>query len=386
MKQVLPLFSFVLFVSIFSFTGNQIIAQTINAEYERFHAFEAKYMQSGMALSPDLKLLAIATTQSYPLYIVDLASRKTLHTFDAGNWYAGSRITWSAKGTYLLMQQLFYLDFSKNKDREVNFEIVDANSGRSVLKLDRYHDVKISADEKSVFALSGNSVEVRSLPDGKILRSFSAPYSTNSIAISPDGKLLALSERPSDRFLAVDTQFQRNKKGLKFTKTYKQVVSFYNIADFSFVKTIGEYYDNIYRLDWTPDGKFLLCLNIPHLKATTATTGRQNFISVIDAAHLENTRTVFPSNSNYEPDFRMNHGGNLIGVVSWGKFPELRIHDFFTGEVLHRFEMSTRVLEGIDKLDFPSDGRVFIEFSPDDKAVFATFGNQMLKWVIPTEE
>ncbi len=379
--------SWILFLCLISgpFINTETKAQKINAEYERYSLTGEKYIHSGMAMSPDQKYIAIASNQSYPLYIVDYVNRKVLSQFDVGNWYAGSRVSWSAKGKYILLQQLFYNDFSSNKDREVNFEIVDAGSGRSVLKLEKYHDVKISPDEQYAIALTGNTIEIRSISTGKVERSFSVGDATNSLAISPDGKTIAVSEKPGDKFLSADSQFRKNKKGLKYVKKYKQVISFYNFSDFKLIQTANEYYDNVYRLDWSDDGRYIFCLNIPHLKATTATSGRQNFISVLDGVNFQSTRTVFPSNSNYEPDFRLSHDGKYMGIVSWGKFPELRVHDFETGQALQRFEMSTRVMEGISKLEFPSDGRVFIEFLPDDKSILATFGNQMLQWNIPQE-
>lgn len=361
--------------------------QTINAEYEKFHASDDLYIQSGMAMSPDMQFMAIAGTQSFPLSVFDISNRKVIRQFDVGNWYAGSRVSWSAAGRYLLLQQLFYLDFAKNKDREVNFEIVDAQSGQRVLRLEKYHDVKISPDEKYAVALNGNALEFWNLGSRQKDRTMNIPgNATNSLAMSPDGQYIAVSERPGDDFLNSDPQFRKNKKGRKFTQKYKQVVTVYRAAGFSKVTTINEYYDNIYRLEWSSDGRFIFCLNIPHTKATTAVSGRQNFISVIDGATLEPTRTVFPSNSNFEPDFRMSHNGRLMGVVSWGKFPEIRVHDFETGVVLHRFEMGSRLMEGIRKLEFPSDGRVFIEFMPGDKSILATFGNQLLLWNIPQDE
>ncbi|MHC1774829.1 MAG: WD40 repeat domain-containing protein [Lentimicrobium sp.] len=386
MNRKSPL-KWILIFSVFSgiFVASESKAQKINAEYERYSLTGDKYLHSGMAMSPDQQYVAIASNQSYPLYIVDYVNRKVVRQFDVGNWYAGSRVSWSAKGKFILLQQLFYHDFSGNKDREVNFEIVDAGSGRSVLKLAKYHDVKISPDEQTAIALTGNTIEIRSLSTGKTERSFSVGDATNSLAISPDGKTIAVSEKPNDKFLGSDPQFRKNKKGLKYVKKYKQVVSFYNFSDLKLIRTANEYYDNVYRLDWSDDGRYVFCLNIPHLKATTATSGRQNFISVLDGVNFQSTRTVFPSNSNYEPDFRLSHNGKYMGIVSWGKFPELRVHDFETGQVLQRFEMSTRVMEGISKLEFPSDGRVFIEFLPDNKSILATFGNQMLQWNIPQE-
>ncbi|MFH1121146.1 MAG: WD40 repeat domain-containing protein [Bacteroidota bacterium] len=359
---------------------NIAVSQTINAEYERFHATDTKYIHSGMAISPDKSLIALTTTQSYPLYIYDITGRRVVRQFDVGNWYAGSRVTWSSEGRYLLLQQLYYIDFASNKDRQVNFEIIDAVTGRRILRLDKYHDVKITPDEKYAVALTGSKIEIKDLSDGNNVRSFSVYNATNSLCLSPDGKYIAVSERPGDQLLNQDPQFRKNKKGLKFTKKYKQIISVYKTDDFSPVATINEYYDNIFRLEWSSDGKYIFCLSIPHLKAATATSGRQNFISLIDAERFQSTRTVFPSNSNYEPDFRLSHDGKSMGVVSWGKFPELRVHDFATGQVVHRFEMSSRIMEGVNKLDFPTDGKVFIEFLPGDKSMLATFGNQLLLW------
>lgn len=374
---------FALFVALFF--GKTSNAQTINAEYEKFLASDAKYIQSGMAMSPDQRYMAISTIQSFPLYIYDFQNRKVIRQFDVGNWYAGSRVSWSAGGKYLLLQQLFYHDFAKNKDREVNFKVIDAETGNSTMRFDNYHDVAITPDDQYAVALSGNIIEFRNLKTGATDRSFSVPEATNSICLSPDGKFIAVSERPGDHFLKSDPQFRKNKKGMKFTKKYKQVITVYRLADFSQVNTLNEYYDNIYRLEWSKDGKYIFCLNIPHAKAATATSGRQNFISVIDAVELKATRIVFPSNSNFEPDFKLSYNGKLMGVVSWGKFPELRAHDFETGQVLHRFEMSSRLFEGLSKMDMPSDGRVFFEFMPDDQSIMATFGNQLLLWKLPKE-
>lgn len=89
--------------------------QTINAEYEKFHASDDLYIQSGMAMSPDMQFMAIAGTQSFPLSVFDISNRKVIKQFDVGNWYAGSRVSWSAAGRYLLLQQLFISILPKTK-------------------------------------------------------------------------------------------------------------------------------------------------------------------------------------------------------------------------------------------------------------------------------
>jgi len=360
-------------------------SQKINAGYERFSVSTNKHIHSGMAMSPDQSKMAISCIQGYPLYIYDYKKRELISKFDVGNWYAGSRVSWSAKGKYLLLQQLFYHDFAKNKDREVNFEIIDANTGSRVVRFEKYHDVKVSPDEEKAYALTGNTLEIWDLSAGKVIKTKTFEFATNSISISPDGNFLAISERASESILKKDPQFKKNKKGMKFVMKYKQLISIYKLADLSYVTSVNEYYDNVYRLDWTQDGRYIFCLNIPHAKAATATSGRQNFISVVDASRFEATRIIFPSNSTYEPDFRLSHNAKLMAIVSWGKFPEIRIHDFETGNVVHRLEMGTRVLEGISKLEMPSDGRIFLEFMPDDQSVLTTFGNQLLLWNFPEE-
>lgn len=360
-------------------------SQKINAGYERFSVSTNKHIHSGMAMSPDQSKMAITCIQGYPLYIYDYKKRELISKFDVGNWYAGSRVSWSAKGKYLLLQQLFYHDFAKNKDREVNFEIVDANSGSRVVRFEKYHDVKVSPDEEKAYALTGNTLEIWDLSTGKVIKNKTFEFATNSISISPDGNFLAISERASENILKKDPQFKKNKKGMKFVLKYKQLISIYKLSDLSYVASVNEYYDNIYRLDWTQDGRYIFCLNIPHAKAATATSGRQNFISVVDASRFEATRIIFPSNSTYEPDYRLSHNAKLMAIVSWGKFPEIRIHDFETGNVVHRLEMGTRLLEGISKLEMPSDGRIFLEFMPDDQSVLTTFGNQLLMWNFPEE-
>lgn len=385
MRIPMPCIRTGLFSLLLAITFAHASAQQINADYEKFKVSDNRFIHSGLAMSPDQQLLAIACTQGFPLYIYDFRNRQIIRQFDVGNWYAGARVNWSSNGRYLLLQQLYYLDFSPNRDREVNFEVIDAATGERVLRLEKYHDVKITPDERLAVALTNDALEFYELKTGRIAERKTIKDATNSLEISPDGKYIAVSHRPSEAYLKNDPQFRRNPKALKFNLKFKQQISVYNASDFSFVATVNDYYDNVYRLEWSADGKELYCLSIPYTKAATAASGRQNFISVIDAVNFKSTRTVFPSNSNYEPAFRKSHDGKYMGVVSWGKFPELRIHDAVNGKVLHRFEMGSRVLEGISKLDFPSDGRVFFEFLPGDQAILATFGNQLLQWNIPQD-
>ena len=93
------------------------------------------FLHSDMDRIPDTDTYAVSATQSFPFYIIDGQSMEVLSTYDVGNWYGGSRINPSKTGKYFLLQQLFYLDYSPNKDREGNFEVMETATGKIVLNI-----------------------------------------------------------------------------------------------------------------------------------------------------------------------------------------------------------------------------------------------------------
>ena len=93
----------------------------------------------------------------------------------------------------MLLNQLYYCDFAPNKDREVNFEVIEAHTGKVIKRFENYHSVKISSDEKYAIALTGDEISYWLLDGLKIERSFTVADASNSIAISPDGKLIVVS-------------------------------------------------------------------------------------------------------------------------------------------------------------------------------------------------
>ena len=94
-----------------------VLSQSTDIDYEKFKLGDAKHILAGMDMSPDQKFIAVSGNQSFPLYIYDWSKREVAKEFDVGNWYAGSSVRFSSGGKYLLIQQLFYIDFAINKDR-----------------------------------------------------------------------------------------------------------------------------------------------------------------------------------------------------------------------------------------------------------------------------
>ena len=362
------------------FSGT-IMSQGTNFEYDKVKVGESKNILAWIAISPDDKTLAISSIQSFPLYIFNWDNKQVEKQYDVGNWYAGSRAAFSKNGKYILLQQLFYMDYAPNKDREVNFEVLDANTGESMLNFGDYHDAKISKDEKYLVTLSGgDKVAIHDIETRKELRSFVVPQATNSVAVSADGKYIAVSHKTYMDDLQKNPMWINNKQNRKNLETYKQQVSVFDYNTFEKLYTIDAFYDLVYRLDYTNDGKYLLIYSIPHEKLQ-GPNGRKSYVEVADAQTGEPLRVSFGSLSNYEPDYKFSHDNKYFGITSLGlKYPELHIYNFETNELLKRFELSYRLFDKTEDGEFPTDGRISFIFLPGDEEVVMTFGNRLIHW------
>ncbi len=183
-------------------------------------------------------------------------------------------------------------------------------------------------------------------------------------------------------FFKNNPSLKKNKDALKTTLKYKQQISIFNTENFEKEVTIDEFYDIIYRLDYSSDGKTLFCMNIPHLKVQNG-NNRQTYINIIDAESGQPLRKGFISLAAYEPDFKLSNDGKFFGLISQSnKFIELHIYDFETGKMLYRFELSYRLYEKNDGDFIMADSRASFVFLPDNKSVLVTMGNRLVLWKI----
>ena len=97
------------FISIFSLFG---FSQSANTEFDKVKIGDVNHILVGLNLSPDQQYLAISSVKSNPMYIYDWKKREVVKEFNVGNWYAGSSVRYSANGKYLLLQQLYYMDWA----------------------------------------------------------------------------------------------------------------------------------------------------------------------------------------------------------------------------------------------------------------------------------
>ncbi|TXB64557.1 hypothetical protein FRY74_08880 [Vicingus serpentipes] len=352
-----------------------------NDNFKEFKLGDEKSLRSGIAISPDGKTIAIAGMQSFPLFIYDWENDKIIKKFDVGNWYAGAKVDYSAKGTYLLLQQTFYNDYNPNKDREVDFEIVNSESGKIVQKINKAHSVKISNSETFYVVLSGDKVDFYELPSGNKIKTLIVEKATNSVAISPDEKWLAVSHRPTLEQVKNAPTIRNDKKAKKAIKPalkYREMISLYNVETLTLDKTINELYDIIYRLQFSKDGSELLSYSIPHSKMQLSTAGRQGYIYSIEMPAGTPKRTAYMTLSIYEPDFHENTDKNVFGVVSTDKFPEIILYNYKTGRALTKFNLVTRLGQAI-KSGMMTDSRASFAFLPNNKVLIVS-GTKTILW------
>ncbi|MCX6234947.1 MAG: hypothetical protein NT175_09545 [Bacteroidetes bacterium] len=357
------------------------VSQQIDVEYEKFQVDGIQNHFSWIDLSPDNQTLAISSTQSYPLYLFDWQKRELINTFEAGDWFAGPRIKYSLSGKLLLLQQLYYLDFAPNKDREVNFEILDAQTGKKIITFQNYHDAVISPDDKYAITLSGNEVSFWNLNTQEKEGSFEVPEATNAIAISPDGKYLAISHKTDARELKSDPRYKNNKKNLDILIDYKQQITLFDAKTFEKLFTVDEFYDIVYRLIFSKDSQYLFCHSVPNTKLQKKSNPKEGYVSVIDVANKNPLRMIFPTITYYfEPDFKLSSDMKLFAISSFNKYTEVHIYDFETGQMLYRFQVSFRIIDKEKGERLSLDARVSFAFLPDNKSMIITSGNRLVLW------
>jgi WD40 repeat protein len=347
-----------------------------------------KFLHSDIDNIPGTEDYVISATQKFPFYVVD-KDLNIKSTYDVGNWYAGSRLSTSSDGQYTLLQQLFYLDFAPNKDREVKFEVIETYTGKEILTIDAGHDADFHPNNQELIVLEGDNLYSYSLTGKGKKVLLPTPEATNCMAFSPDGSKVAISHHVEDDYLNAYVTKKGQKDNYKLYKKYRQCVSVYETENYTRLYSVDEMFDIPYALQFSPDGSTLLCYSVPHTKvvAKTGMTGSK-YISVIDSETGKTLPRGFVSNSIYEPDFEFSNSHKYFALVTVnrGRFPEIWVCNYDDASIIARFELAKRMFGSHTKGQFPADdGRVGIAFSPDDSHILITNGSLIFKWQIPYE-
>lgn len=120
---------------------------------------------------------------------------------------------------------------------------METETGKIVLDIPEAHAARIHPNEEALIVLIGD--EVYSYPlDGKEKRKlFPVPAATNCLAISPDGKRIAISHHVEDDYLNAYVTKKKQKKNYKIFQKYRQCISVYDTDTFERLYTVDEMFD-----------------------------------------------------------------------------------------------------------------------------------------------
>lgn len=359
------------------------------SETEVFTLGENQAITSCLELMPDGRTLLVGTTQDHPIYVVNVDDMSVQRTIAVSGYYAGPDIKASAQGTYLLVREKYYIDWNMNKDRQVKHEVMDFASGKVLFTLPTTHDAVFGPDEKSLYSLDGENVTVRSLPDGGEIGRIVVPQTRNSLAISPDGKWLAVSHRPTQPQLETVPSMRNDKSALKPALKYREMVSVYEVATGKLAGTIAEIYDVIYDMVCTDFGDRLLIYSIPHVKLQPAAGGfvagggRKGIVNVVDMPSMVPQRLGFMSLMN-EPQLELNRRGSLLAMASLEgtNTRKLYVYDMSDGEFVLDLDMAERWRTSMKQGEY-HDGNVPYHFLADGRTLVLGSGPKLRLLKIP---
>ena len=326
-------------------------------------------MATSLELMPDGHTLVQAVVQGQPINFIDTATWTITRRIDITGFYAGPEVKCSRDGRFLHLRQQFYIDWSTNKDRAVEQRVIDATTGSVVLQIDAAHDGAWGKDAQFA-TLSGGEVTFWELPAGKAAKVIRIEGATNSIAISPNGTLIAVSHHPTEQLLGTVPSMRSDKKAVKPALKYREMISLYSLPDGNLLRTIPEIYDVVYDLEFTEQGDRLLVYSAPHSKMQVSTAGRQGYVNQIAIPSGEPLRAGFVSLMN-EPSMEVSYDGKLMALASadHGK-RRILIHRLEDGEVLHLIDLDARFGEMMRSGE-GHDGSVSQHWLPDGRLVIA---------------
>ena len=339
------------------------------------------YLTCWLDVAPDQRTVGLSSTQGFPYRSFPIDAEQNVQEMDIGNWYAGSRARFSSTGKYLLLQQLFYIDYAPNKDRPIKYEVVDRASQKAVAAFDDLYAAAITPDETTIVTLGKDGLHLHDIATGKRTGT-GLDRTGNAVAVSTDGTRIAVAHRPTKEELEKLSSLRNEKDAVKNALKVGQLVTIYDSATLKPLATLDELFDKVFRLEYSPDGKDLWIHAKPHTRKGGNPNANQSYVSVADAVTNVMKRTSFPSLALYEPDFRISPNGELFAIGSQqGRFMEVHLYDRATGAMKDRFVLSYRLFEKMaTKAEFPSDGRLSFVFLPDGKRLLMTFGNRLIEW------
>ncbi|MBL4710262.1 MAG: hypothetical protein JKY48_17665 [Flavobacteriales bacterium] len=354
---------------LFCFYHTFSVAQNINENFEKWPVVEKAINITGIDLSPDGNTLAMVCGKNQPLLLYDYKTKTIIQEINVNSKCLGYNVFYSKKGNYLLLQEK-KIETSFKKAKQADYVIVDLNSNKVIHSFNKISDAKISFDEKQVITLENGTVYFRDIKTGKKHKEFKPEGACNALAISPDGKDLAVVKKPTKSDIKMLASKNVSKKAIKSAAKSKHLITIYDTESYQLKSLIPDFYDNINLLFYTDNGDRLLSFNV----------ASNSYINVaLPKEDYQPTREGYLSRTSTQPEFAYSPNGEHFGVATVEAFPSLNIYDVESGSVIDRYDTKMKIWKNMKKKIYAGSNTSFV-FLPDNKHVLIAYGNSLIKW------
>jgi Tol biopolymer transport system component len=287
---------------------------------------------------------------------------------------------YSNDGKCILLEQQFYTDWRINRDRPNRAEILDVASGKILLTRNGVNSAALTPDSKSLITLEDGTVYFWNIISGAEERKFTPHDATYSVAISPDGNTLVVSQKPTESDLKNIPSIREDKKAIKEAIKLQEVAVFYDAKTFAYKYIATDIFDIVFSMRFSPDGSSLYLFNAPNRKRISPGQGgssRHGYIQIVNPQNGEVSRVIFSTNAP-TPTYKESPDGKYFTTTSIEQkfyvFTSVVLFDRATGSMLKNFQNDFRLMENTH------NGKSAVEFLPDRKTIALGYGYKLALW------
>ncbi|NNK80264.1 MAG: WD40 repeat domain-containing protein [Flavobacteriales bacterium] len=361
-----------------------IQAQINDFNTEKFQIAEKGVIVLSMDGSPEGGELAVSTRMGKLIFYTAEGYNK-LREFNLAGFTNGARVRYSPDGKYVIMKKIRLADWNVNKDNKQRVMIIDATTGKKVADHDGVYDLTISPDGNTYAIMDKGHLKIKSLQGGKTISEVKDERLQSSITFGPEGKMIYASRGFDKSDLKKDPRFKKNKKGAKAFSKYQQTIVGYDVQNGTEQFISPESMDEIYDIQCSKRGDCILVYAKQDTRVNAVAT--TNFILQMDLSNGMLMREQFNSRLP-DPDYKENLKQNIIGVTTTEDMDasqSVMLYDRGTNEIIARFDIDARFLEGIFQGQF-MDGTASFDFSADGRYLLVGIGNFFYRWKIKRED
>lgn len=343
-------------------------AQVHQDDIEKWPVLEKPINITGISLSPDGNTLAIACGQNQGLIIYDWKARAIKSRIDLKSEAMGYSVDYSAQGNFLILQEK-RVETSFKRVKQCDYYILDANSGAVLHKFRKVADVAVSHDEKSFYVLEKEEIIQKDMSSGSTIQKKKIEDASNAMAISPDGKDLAIVIKPDKNQVAEVPSVRNHKKAIKANAKNRHMIMIIDSQSFEEKKLVNELYDNINLLEYSKDGSKLLCFNV----------ALNSYVNVIQVDGYQALREAYLGKSSMQPDFHFDPSMSYFAIATVDQYPAVNIYQAGSGKMLDSFNTKMRIWKNLKKKIFAGT-ITSCTFLPNEEAILVSYGNALLLW------